>query len=143
MCSRRLFVALALVLIAGFGLLWARVGMAQVGMKATTVLQTTTTASGQPLQFPQSRSQFTGVVIELAPGGEVGRHMHPAPNFVYVLEGEITIEAEGHPARTYSAGQSFAESVNHWHNGFNRGSAPLKILVVFAGEEGKPVTVRP
>ena len=138
MYSRRLFVALALVLIAGSGLVWA-----QVGMKSTTILQTTVTAIGQPLQFPQSRSQFTGVVIELAPGGEVGRHMHPVPNFVYVLEGEITIEAEGHPVRTYSAGQSFVESVNTWHNGLNRGSAPLRILVVFAGEEGRPVTVRP
>jgi len=138
MHSRRLFAALALMVLAGTGLVWA-----QVGMRSTTTLQTTVTAIGQPLQFPQSRSQFTGVVIELAPGGEVGRHMHPVPNFVYVLEGEIAIEAEGHPVRTYSAGQSFVESVNTWHNGLNRGSAPLRILVVFAGEEGRPVTVRP
>ncbi len=138
MQRRTLWAAVGALMIAGSGLVWA-----QVGMKSTTVLQTTTTAVGQPIQFPQSRSQFTGVVIEIAPGGEVGRHMHPVPNFVYVLEGEITIEAEGHPARTYSPGQSFVESVNTWHNGINRGSAPLKILVVFAGEEGKPVTVRP
>lgn len=138
MRSRTLFAVVASMVIGGTGLVWA-----QVGMNASTVLQTTTTAIGQPLQFPQARSQFTGVVIELAPGGEVGRHMHPVPNFVYVLQGEISIEAEGHPARSYSAGQSFVESVNTWHNGLNRGSAPLKILVVFAGEEGKPVTVRP
>lgn len=133
-----LMLTLALVLAGGAGLVWA-----QVGMRATTVLQTTATAIGQPLQFPQSRSQFTGVIIELAPGGEVGRHMHPVPNFVYVLEGAITIEAEGHPARTYTAGDVFVESVNTWHNGLNRGSVPVKILVVFAGEEGKSVTVRP
>ena len=138
MHSRTLFAAVASLIMVGSGLAFA-----QVGMKSTTVLQATTTAVGQPIQFPQSKSQFTGVVIELAPGGEVGRHMHPIPNFVYVLEGEITIEVEGHPARTYSAGQSFAESINIWHNGFNRGSTPLKILVVFAGEEGRPVTVRP
>ncbi len=133
-----LLLALALVVTGGVGLVWA-----QVGMRATTALQTTTTAIGQPLQFPQSRSQFTGVIIELAPGGEVGRHMHPVPNFVYVLEGALTVEAEGYPARTYSAGEAFTESVNTWHNGLNRGSVPVKILVVFAGEEGKAVTVRP
>ena len=138
MRSRRFFVPLTLVLMTGSGLAWA-----QVGMKSSTVLQTTTTAIGQPLQFPQTRNQFTGVVIELAPGGEVGRHMHPVPNFVYVLNGDITIEAEGHPARTYSAGQSFVESTNTWHNGINRGTTTVQILVVFAGEEGKPVTVRP
>lgn len=138
MRSYGLLIGLSLIVVAGSGLAWA-----QVGMKANTVLQTSTTATGQSLQFPQSRNQFTGVVIELGPGGEVGRHMHPVPNYVYVLNGEITIESEGHPTRTYSAGQSFAESVNTWHNGINRGTTTLQILVVFAGEEGKPVTVRP
>lgn len=121
----------------------ASLATAQVGLKAVTVLQTSTTATGQPIQFPQSRNQFTGVILEIAPGGQVGRHRHPAPNFVYVLEGEITIEADGHPARTYRAGEAFAESINTWHNGYNRGSVPTKVLVVFAGEEGQPVTVRP
>jgi quercetin dioxygenase-like cupin family protein len=123
---------------AGAGVAWA-----QVGMKSTTVLQTTTTAAGQPILFPPARNQFTGVVIELAPGGEVGRHMHPVPNFVFMLEGELTIESDGQPARTYTAGQSFAESITTWHNGINRGAGPAKFIVVFAGEEGKPVTVRP
>lgn len=134
----RILLAVALLWTAGVGLVWA-----QSGMRATTVLQTITTAIGQPLQFPLFRNQFTGVTIELAPGGQVGRHMHPVPNFVYVLEGAITIEAEGHPTRTYSAGEAFTESVNTWHNGLNRGLVPVKILVVFAGEEGRPVTVRP
>ncbi|MGQ0568867.1 MAG: cupin domain-containing protein [Armatimonadota bacterium] len=116
---------------------------AQVGMQATTLLQTTTTAVGQTIQFPQGRNQFTGVVIELAPGGEVGRHMHPFPNYVYVLVGEITIETDGQSPRTYRPGETFAESVNTWHNGVNRGTQPVRILVVFAGEEGKAVTVRP
>lgn len=133
-----LLLVLGLVLTAGAGLGWA-----QAGLRATTVLQTSTTAIGQPLQFPLFRNQFTGVIIELAPGGQVGRHMHPVPNFVYVLEGAITVEAEGYPARTYSAGDAFTESINTWHNGLNRGSVPVKILVVFSGEEGKPVTVRP
>jgi quercetin dioxygenase-like cupin family protein len=138
MKSRTLIVAVTLIVMAGAGVAWA-----QVGMKSTALLQTTTTATGQPILFPPSRSQFTGVVIELAPGGEVGRHMHPVPNFVFVLEGDLTIESEGQAARTYTAGQSFAESVNTWHNGINRSAAPAKFIVVFAGEEGKAVTVRP
>jgi quercetin dioxygenase-like cupin family protein len=132
-------VALALVLVvAAAGIVWA-----QTGMKAATLLQSTTTAVGQQIQFPQGRNQFTGVLIELAPGGEVGRHLHPFPNYVYVLNGQITIDIDGQPSRTYSAGESFVESTNTWHNGVNRGQVPVTILVVFAGEEGKPVTVRP
>lgn len=114
-----------------------------VGLSATTVLQTTTTAVGQPVQFPQTRNQWTAVMLEIAPGGRVGRHQHPVPNLVYVLEGEITVEADGHPTRTYRQGQAFAESVNHWHDGLNRGATPVRVLVVFAGEEGVSVTVRP
>lgn len=133
----RLGLALVLVITG------AEVAWSQVGMKAATLLQATTTAVGQPIQFPQGRNQFTGVLIELTPGGEVGRHMHPYPNFVYVLSGQITIEIDGQPSRTYSAGESFVESTNTWHNGVNRGQVPVAILVVFAGEEGKPVTVRP
>jgi len=34
-------------------------------------------------------------------------------------------------------------SVNSWHNGVNRGSAPVKALIVCAGEEGKPRTIFP
>ena len=138
MNGRRVIVVVTLIVMAGAGVAWA-----QVGMKSTTLLQTTTTATGQPIQFPPSRSQFMGVVIELAPGGEVGRHMHPVPNFVFMLEGELTIEVDGHATRTYSPGQSFAESINTWHNGINRGTAPAKFIVVFASEEGKAVTVRP
>jgi quercetin dioxygenase-like cupin family protein len=130
--------AVIAVTVIASGIVWA-----QVGMKSTTVLQTSTTAIGQPIQFPPTRNQLVGVIIEIAPGGQVGRHLHPVPNFVYVLEGEITIEAEGHPVRIYASGQAFVESTNTWHDGFNRGTVPVKILVVFAAEEGKPVTVRP
>ena len=118
-------------------------GRAQVGFKATTVLQTTTTAVGQPVEFPLFRNQFTAVLLEVAPGGQSGRHMHPLPVLVYVLEGQFTIEVEGQPPRTYSPGQAFAESVNMWHNGVNRGAVPVKALVVFTSEEGKPTTIRP
>jgi quercetin dioxygenase-like cupin family protein len=123
--------------------LLAQAAPGPVGLRATTILQTTTTAIGQPIQFPLFRNQWTAVILEIAPGGRVGRHLHPVPNLVYVLEGEITIESDGHAVRTYRQGEAFAESFNHWHDGLNRGTTPIKVLVVFAGEEGKPVTVRP
>jgi len=118
------YIALA-VLIAGVGLLWAQGASGQAGAKITTVLQTTTTAQGQPLQFPLFRNQFLGVLFELAPGGRVGRHRHPVPNVVYVLEGQLTVEADGQPARAYRAGEAFSEG-DHWHDGINNGSVPMK-----------------
>jgi len=135
------YVVLAL-LVAGIGLLWAQDASGQAGAKITTILQTTTTAQGQPIQFPLFRNQFLGVLFELAPGGRVGRHRHPVPNVVYVLEGELTVEADGQPTRVYRAGQAFSEG-DHWHDGINNGSVPMKAWVVFAATEGQAPTVRP
>jgi len=58
-----------------------------VGLKLTPVLETATTITGQPIRFPQGENQYTAVIAEVAPGGQVGRHMHPVPLFVYMLEG--------------------------------------------------------
>ncbi|HXF83494.1 MAG TPA: cupin domain-containing protein [bacterium] len=130
----------ALILAASIsGVAWAQAA----GMKVTTVLQTSTTPAGQPIQFPLFRNQLIARVVEIAPGGQSGRHMHPLPVLVYVLEGELTVEADGQPARTYTTGQAAAEVVNIWHNATNRGAVPLKFLVVFTGQEGQPTAVTP
>lgn len=138
--SKRTALLLALVGIASFG----GVALAQSsGLNVTTILQTSTTPAGQPIQFPLFRNQLTARLVEIAPGGQVGRHMHPVPVLVYILEGELTVEADGQPARTYKAGQGGVEVMNIWHNGLNRGPVPVKFFVVYAGEEGKPTTITP
>ena len=139
--SKRSALLLALLLsVASLGgVAWAQA----TGLKATTILQAATTPEGQPIQFPLFRNQFTASLVEIAPGGQVGRHMHPVPVLVYIMEGELTVEADGQPARTYKVGQAAVEVMNTWHNGLNRGAVPVKFLVVYAGEEGKPTTLRP
>lgn len=132
-----LLVLLGIALFAGGA--WAQA----VDVRSTTLLQASTTPAGQPIEFPLLRNQFSASLVEIAPGGQVGRHMHPVPVLVYILEGELTVEAEGQQARSYKAGQAALEVVNTWHNGMNRVSVPVKFLAIFAGEEGKPVTIRP
>ena len=114
-----------------------------VGLKLTPVLETTTTITGQPIRFPQGDNQFTAVLAEVAPGGQVGRHMHPVPLFVYMLEGTLSIEMDGHGTHTFSAGQGFAEVTNTWHNGRNLTDKPVRFLIVFAGQKGTPNLIRP
>ena len=114
-----------------------------VGLTLTPILQTSTTFTGQPIRFPQSDNQIVAVLAEVAPGGQVGRHLHPNPLFVYILEGALTIEMEGHGTHTFSAGEGLAEVVNIWHNGRNLGDTPVKFLIVFAAQEGTPTIIRP
>jgi len=40
-----------------------------------------------------------------------GKHMHPGPVFVYVLEGEFTVKLEGE-TKTFRAGELYAEEIN-------------------------------
>lgn len=83
------------------------------------------------------------MVAEVAPGGQVGRHMHPVPLFVYMLEGTLSIEMEGHGTHTFNAGQGFAEVTNTWHNGRNLTDKPVRFLIVFSGQKGTPNLIRP
>ena len=57
-----------------------------IGLKLTPILETTTTFTGQPIRFPQGENQLVAVLAEVAPGGQVGRHMHPVPLFVYMTK---------------------------------------------------------
>ena len=69
--------------------------------------------------------------------------MHPAPMFLYVIQGQLTYEVDGQPARRYEVGQAFVEGVRVWHNAANRDNVPLKFVAVLLGEEGMPTTIRP
>ena len=116
---------------------------AQQAPKVSPVVKATATASGQKLQYPQTdKPEIESVLIEIAPGGESGRHMHPVPTYVYVLEGTLTVEMDKESPREYAAGSGFLESLNTWHNGKNLGQAPVKVLVVFVSEEGKKNFIR-
>ena len=124
--------------------LMATPAAAQMKFSATPVLQSGATAGGAPIAYPRTDSaEVTAVLLDIGPGGETGRHMHPYPTFVYVLEGAIDVEMDGGMAHSYKTGDSFLEVVNTWHNGKNKGTTSAKVLVVFAGVHGNPNLVRP
>lgn len=132
-----------LLALAVAGLL-ATPAAAQVKVSTTPVLQSGATVAGAPIAYPRTDSaEVTALRVEIGPGGETGRHMHPYPTFALVLEGAIEVEIDGGMAYTYEAGDSFLEVINSWHNGKNNGTTPAKVLVIFAGVRGKPNVVRP
>ena len=113
-------------------------------VKVTPVMKGDTTIGGQRIEYPKTeKAEMASVIIEIQPGRESGRHMHPVPTYVHVLEGTLTVEFEDGSRQQFEAGKGFLEVVNTWHNGKNLGEVPLKFLVVFAGEQGKPNLIRP
>ena len=116
----------------------------QQGFKATPIFKGSTTMAGQKLEYLKTdKPEITSLLIELEPGGEVGRHRHLISGYVYVMEGAITVEMEDGTRHVFQAGQSFLEATNTWHNAKNMGKVPIKLLVVTSGEEGKVNLIRP
>ena len=118
--------------------------LAEQDATVTAVMKGSRTIGGQNIEYPKTdKAEIASVMIEIQPGKESGRHMHPVPTYVHVLEGTLTVEFEDGSRQAFKAGSGFLEAVNTWHNVKNLGEAPLKFLVVFAGEEGKPNLMRP
>lgn len=71
-----------------------------------------------------------------------GKHMHPGPVFVYVLEGELTIELEN-GTKTIKAGELYPEEINASMIGRNlSGTDDLELLVFQLGDIGKPMMIK-
>ena len=79
-------------------------------------------------------------VADVAPNAATGRHVHPTPRFVYVLEGAVVLEVEGKPVQTFKAGQAFVEMPNQVHNFRNASTTePAKALGFQYAAEGQPL----
>ena len=78
----------------------------------------------------------------IAPKFVGGKHMHPGPVFVYVLEGELTVELAG-KAKTFKAGELYAEDINAAMVGRNLSATDdLELLVFQVGDIGKPMMIK-
>ena len=102
----------------------------QPGIKRTILLRTDEPGS-------QTHEAVMGIA-EIAPGAMAGKHRHPGIEIGDILEGSVTLEHEGEPARVLKAGDSFKNDPGV-HNARNTGTTPVKILAVYLVEKGKPL----
>ena len=71
-----------------------------------------------------------------------GKHLHPGPVWVYVLEGVLTVELDGE-TKTFSAGELYPEDIDAAMTGKNlSASDDLEILVFQVGDIGKPMMIK-
>jgi len=77
--------------------------------------------------------------VEIAPGGQAGRHTHPGDEISYVLEGEAVLLIDGQPPRRLKAGDSFIIPAGTVHDARNEGDVPARVLGVYIVEKGKPL----
>lgn len=111
-------------------------------IKVTKLLQSPSSWNGAALAYPGGQAEVTGLLVEIAPGGETGWHLHPVPSFGYVLEGELEVSLKDGTVKRVAAGQALAEVVNTLHNGRNVGKGPVKLVVFYAGASNSTLTVK-
>jgi quercetin dioxygenase-like cupin family protein len=76
---------------------------------------------------------------ELSVGAATPKHTHPGEEVAYVLEGQVSFEAEGKPPLTLKAGDVFFVPAGQVHSAKNVGTTPAKILSTYIVEKGKPL----
>jgi quercetin dioxygenase-like cupin family protein len=104
---------------------------AQSGLEREALLQKDLAISGYEVVL---------VAVTIAVGGREGKHWHAGTLVGYILEGELTLELEGQPTKIIKAGESVLIEPHQVHEGINKGRVPVKALVTFITEKGKPLT---
>jgi quercetin dioxygenase-like cupin family protein len=86
--------------------------------------------------------QLLMLTVEYPPGGASSPHRHDAQVFVYVLQGEVTMQVAGSAAVTLHQGQTFYEKPDDVHLVSANASktAPAKILVFILKDKKAPVS---
>lgn len=124
------------VLVALLLLSFATVGKAETAYQARKLLETTTDVLSQPIAYPGGTARITSEIITLKPGEAGKPHRHVTPMYAYILEGEIHVDYGDRGKRVFRKGDALVEAQQAVHQGVNKGSTPVHILVVYMGEEG-------
>jgi quercetin dioxygenase-like cupin family protein len=125
--------AAAVTLVLGM----AHAALAQQAYPSVELLSTTTTVLGEPIRYPETGpARVTSTIVTLAPHSEAALHVHPAPMYAYILEGEVIVDYGPQGRRTYTQGQALMEAMTAPHKGINVTDRPVRILCVFMGAEG-------
>jgi quercetin dioxygenase-like cupin family protein len=104
----------------------------------------TTTAAGEPLLYLSTPDPvISSDILTIPPGGVSHWMTHPVPAYLYVLQGDLTVEFVDGKRQTFHAGQAFLQSRAQWHRGRNDGQTPVRFLAVFLGAKGVPTILHP
>jgi quercetin dioxygenase-like cupin family protein len=93
-------------------------------------------------EYPRGQPEITILRIKIPPGAELKMHEHPVINSGYLVSGELTVIAKDNKKLHLKAGDSIVEIVNKKHYGKNEGKETAEIVVFYAGEVNKPITIK-
>jgi len=113
------------------------------GVQAKVILKTATTGNGAPVAYLKTdQPEITALIVDIAPGAQTGWHKHSVPVYAYVVSGFLTVDIEGNISRQFNPGDVIVEVMNARHNGVNKGSFPVKLIVFYTGAKDVPNVIK-
>ena len=98
---------------------------------------------GSPLpNYPTENPEITILKVTIPAKTELPMHKHPVINAGYLLSGELTVVSESGDELFLKGGDTLIELVDKWHYGKNEGEEDVEIIVFYAGEKDRPITVK-
>ncbi len=108
-----------------------------------TLAKSSVSWNGQTLTaYPKGKPEITILRIKIPAGATLPMHEHPVINAGVLLSGELTVVTKDNKTLHLKAGDSIVEVVNKAHYGKNEGTKTAEIIVFYAGEVGKPITIK-
>ena len=112
-------------------------------VRSSVLLKTDTTTTGQKLSACFSNpSEITGLKVRIPPSQETGWQKHTVPGVAYVIKGKLTVDIDNGKSFEFAQGQSFAEVVDTYHNGKNKGSDTVELIAFFIGPKDTTITIK-
>ena len=137
--------SLALLLLGGSLLLPMPPALADgepAAVKVRTLVKAGEAWNGTQLPaYPKGEPEITVLHITIPPGVQLPMHTHPVINAGMLIRGQLLVTSKEGARLQLKAGEGLIEMVNQPHYGTNNGNEPAEIVVVYAGEKGKPITV--
>lgn len=81
-------------------------------------------------------------VVDFAPGGTTGRHIHGGEMVGYLVSGSVLLEQDGVPPRVLNAGDIFVVPARAIHSHTNRGQSAARMFVTYIVDKTRAVTSR-
>lgn len=112
-------------------------------IQVKNLVQTTKSWDSSTLPaYPKGIPEITILRIVIPGKTKLPLHKHPVINAGVLLSGELDVITENNEKLHLKAGDPIVEVVDKWHYGENKGNEPAEIIVFYAGEKGKSITVK-
>ena len=128
----------------------ARIGVCLVLLSSVGSSKDQRTGPREKLLLTKDISTYAGSDIALTvrelrfpPSFQGGKHRHPGPLVVCVLEGSLEVTLEGIGPKAYSAGECFSEEPRQLHFSTRNLSenAPVRVISYLLSRRGEPLVL--